>query len=81
VGGVIGVGTPATACFWDTQTGGQAKSAGGTGKTTAAMQTAKTYLDAGWDFVGETKNGTADIWWILEGKDYPRLWWELFDNR
>jgi len=18
-----------------------------------------------------------DIWWILEGQDYPRLWWEL----
>jgi hypothetical protein len=32
--------------------------------------------DAGWDFVGETANGTEDIWWILEGKDYPRLWWE-----
>jgi hypothetical protein len=26
--------------------------------------------------VGETANGTEDIWWILEGKDYPRLWWE-----
>jgi hypothetical protein len=23
-----------------------------------------------------TANGTHDIWWILEGKDYPRLWWE-----
>ena len=33
-------------------------------------------LDAGWDFVGETANGTEDLWWILEGKDYPRLWWE-----
>ena len=21
-------------------------------------------------------NGTDDIWWILEGQDYPRLWWE-----
>jgi len=40
------------------------------------MQTAKTFLDAGWDFVGETKNGTEDLWWILEGEDYPRLWWE-----
>jgi len=26
--------------------------------------------------VGETTNGTEDIWWIDEGKDYPRLWWE-----
>jgi hypothetical protein len=27
--------------------------------------------------VGETANGTDDIWWILEGQDYPRLWWEF----
>jgi hypothetical protein len=38
---------------------------------------AKTFLAAGWDFVGETPHGPADIWWILEGKDYPRLRWEL----
>jgi len=25
----------------------------------------------------EIENGTEDIWWILEGHDYPRLWWEL----
>ena len=65
-----------TSSFWDMQTSGQSWSDGGTGKTTAEMQTAKTFLDAGWDFVGETANGTEDLWWILEGKDYPRLWWE-----
>jgi hypothetical protein len=69
-----------TACFWDTQTSGQATSDGGTGKTTAEMQTASTFLEAGWDFVGETANGTEDIWWILEGKGYPKLWWETHDN-
>ena len=81
VGGLVGDnnGGVVTACFWDTQTSGQTRSAGGTGKTTADMQTAKTFLDAGWDFVGETANGTEDIWWILEGKDYPRLWWEAGD--
>ncbi len=63
--------------FWDIQTSGQTTSAGGTGKTTAEMQTASTFLNAGWDFVGETANGTEDIWWILEGKDYPRLSWQL----
>jgi len=47
------------------------------GLTTAEMQMASTFLDAGWDFVGEIENGTEDIWWIDEGKDYPRLWWEL----
>ena len=62
--------------FWDTQISGQASSAGGVGKTTAEMQTASTFSDAGWDFVGETENGTDDIWCILEGQDYPRLWWE-----
>ncbi|MHC4539423.1 MAG: GLUG motif-containing protein [Planctomycetota bacterium] len=62
--------------FWDIQTSGQATSDGGTGKTTAQMQMASTFTDAGWDFVDETANGTEDIWWILEGQDYPRLWWE-----
>jgi hypothetical protein len=46
------------------------------------MRMVKTFLDAGWDFVGETENGKEDIWWILEGQDYPRLAWErvLFDD-
>ncbi|MBM4025337.1 MAG: hypothetical protein FJ280_08010 [Planctomycetes bacterium] len=76
--GLVGLreGSEVTACFWDTQTSGQTTSAGGIGKMTAEMQTAKTFLDAGWDFMGEAVNGTEDIWWILEGKDYPRLWWE-----
>jgi len=65
-----------TNSFWDIETSGQATSSGGTGKTTFEMQTAGTFLEAGWDFVGETANGTEDIWWILEGRDYPRLWWE-----
>ncbi len=79
VGGLVGllkVGSVASS-FWDIQTSGQASSDGGTGKTTVEMQTASTFLDAGWDFVDETANGTEDIWWIDEGKDYPRLWWEL----
>ncbi len=80
VGGLLHRGdTAATTtddCFWDIQTSGQTTSDGGIGKTTAEMQTASTFLDAGWDFAGETANGTEDIWWILERKDYPRLWWE-----
>jgi hypothetical protein len=84
VGGLLGYQRPSslalgdvTYCFWDTQTSGQTTSAGGTGKTTAEMKMAGTFLDAGWDFVGETTNGTQDIWWILESQDYPRLSWEL----
>jgi hypothetical protein len=65
------------ASFWDIETSGSTVSLdGGAGKTTAEMQKVQTFLDAAWDFVGETANGTEDIWWIDEGKDYPRLWWE-----
>jgi hypothetical protein len=78
VGGLIGSNSGGvTDCFWDTQTSGQPTSAAGTGRTTTQMQTAGTFLDTGWDLVGEIINGTEDIWWIVEGKDYPRLWWEL----
>jgi hypothetical protein len=70
----------ASGCFWDVEASGQAESTGGTGLTTAEMQKASTFLEAGWDFVGETENGTEDIWWILEGQDYPRLWWERTDD-
>jgi hypothetical protein len=66
-----------TGCFWDNETSGQSSSAGGTGLTTDQMKTAGAFLDADWDFLDETDNGTEDIWWILEGRDYPRLWWEL----
>jgi len=47
------------------------------GLTTDEMQTAGTFLEAGRDFLDETVNGTEDIWWILDGRDYPRLAWEL----
>lgn len=77
-GGLVGrndLGT-VTACFWDIQTSGQQSSAGGIGRTTSEMKVAATFLDAGWDFVDETRNGTEDMWSILEGQDYPRLSWE-----
>ena len=41
-----------------------------------AVGSTTPFFETGWDFVGETVNGTGDIWWILEGQDYPRLWWE-----
>jgi hypothetical protein len=66
-----------TDCLWDMETSGQMTSAGGTGKTTAEMLDPNTFIAAGWDFVGETVNGPNDIWWILDGRDYPRLWWQL----
>jgi hypothetical protein len=78
IGGLVGLNVfgESTDCFWDIEISGQTQSGGGEGKTTAEMQIDSTFIDAGWDFVDETTNGTEDIWWILEGQDYPRLWWE-----
>jgi hypothetical protein len=68
--------------FWDEDTSGQAEGAGGTGQSavtdvtgmpTSLMQTKSTFAGAGWDFKGETANGTQDIWTICEAKTYPRL--------
>ena len=81
VGGLVGgFGGPVYNSFWDVETSGQWFSAGGTGKTTAEMQTESTFTGAGWDFVGESVNGTEDIWWILESQDYPRLSWEFIEG-
>ena len=65
VGGLIGYnsGGTVTASFWDTQTSGQATSAGGTGKTTAEMKKENTFVN--WDFV--------EIWNIGEKQTYPFL--------
>ena len=77
-GGLLGAdwGGEVRDSFWDIETSGQTTSHGGEGKTTAEMQSGGTFLDAGWDFAGETANGTGDIWWILAGQSYPRLWWQ-----
>jgi hypothetical protein len=83
VGGLVGYNHGIISnSFWDKETSGQANGVGGTGetgvtevagRTTAQMQTASTFIDAGWDFDGESVNGTEDIWTIREGKTYPRF--------
>ncbi|MBN2181167.1 MAG: hypothetical protein JW715_04575 [Sedimentisphaerales bacterium] len=94
VGGLVGCNFSSTdiiSSFWDAETSGLLNMCGidygnttgcddSFGKTTAEMQTESTFTDAGWDFVGEAANGTEDIWWINEGQDYPRLWWELIED-
>jgi len=71
VGGLIGerIGGTVISSFWDKQTSEQETSAGGTGKTTAEMQTQSTFTDAGWDF-------TTPVWKMGACGGYPRLWWE-----
>ncbi len=81
VGGLVGLneGT-VTNSFWDVETSGISSSDGGTGRTTSQMQRQSTFINAGWDFINETANGTEDIWCIGEGRDYPRLTWELIEE-
>jgi hypothetical protein len=90
VGGLIGINEYGTvmSSFWDIETSGLNNMCGGqgpdgsgcdnaNGMTTGQMQTESTFTDAGWDFVGETANGTDDIWKMCEGQDYPRLSWQV----
>jgi predicted secreted protein len=58
-------------CFYDKNTSGQSDTGKGTPKTTAEMKTQSTFT--GWDFAGETANGTADIWAIssTQNNGYP----------
>ncbi len=64
--------------FWDIQNSSQNQSDGGVGKTTAEMKMLSTFTSTGWDFVGESANGTADVWRMCsDGVDYPRLAWEF----
>jgi len=86
VGGFLGYssGGTVTSCFWDKDTSQQAGSAGGTGvqgKTTTEMKTRATFTAVAWDFLGETANGTADIWRMCTDLvDYPQLSWVLAQN-
>jgi len=74
VGGLVGVVWifgMVTASFWDTQTSGQATSAGGTGRTTTQMQSLATFTAAGWDI--DDAGGTGKVWRIYDGQSYPLL--------
>jgi hypothetical protein len=63
-------------CLWDVEATGCANSDGGSPKTTTEMQDLATYLGAGWDFEGETENGTDEIWSPPLHGSYPRLAWQ-----
>ncbi|MBU4486061.1 MAG: hypothetical protein KKD38_03960 [Candidatus Delongbacteria bacterium] len=65
--------------FWNTETSGQETTGGtATGLTNTEMRTLSTFTDATWDFVGESVNGTDDIWNIHTSLNngYPYLNWE-----
>lgn len=81
VGGLVGYSYYGyiTSSFWDTETSVTLDGVGTkdpdpdgvVGKTTDEMQTATTFIDAGWDL--------TETWIINEGIDYPRFQWEAVD--
>jgi len=80
-GGVVGqdatnYGLYVERSYWDVNVCGVTRSSGGTGLTTKQMKQKASF--EGWDFVGESANGTSDIWRLCEdGTGYPRLSWEF----
>ncbi|MFZ2969136.1 MAG: filamentous hemagglutinin N-terminal domain-containing protein [Sulfuricurvum sp.] len=71
-GGLVGdsgTSSTVTSSYWDTQTTGQATSAGGIGKTTAQMHSLSTF--SGWNISSVGGDGT--VWRIYEGNTAPLL--------
>jgi hypothetical protein len=79
VGGLVGgnVGTM-SASFWDTETSGQATSAGGTGKTSMEMKDIGTFSGVVWDIIAVNPGGTDPTytWNIVDDETYPFLSWQ-----
>jgi len=68
--------------FWDISKTGQPEGIGYDeqngivelyGRTTARMKLQSTFTDYGWDFAGESENGSEDTWTIWQEAYYPRL--------
>ncbi|MHC4109859.1 MAG: GLUG motif-containing protein [Planctomycetota bacterium] len=84
-GGLVGYHIDGSyfSCFWNSDINPSLTGIGNGSDTnvisgsTANMQTKSTFINAGWDFVGETANGTYDIWDICEGTNYPKLVWQI----
>ncbi|MFT4308908.1 MAG: hypothetical protein ACMXYL_00265 [Candidatus Woesearchaeota archaeon] len=64
--------------FWDNQTSGRSTSAGDnvTGLTTAQMYNISQFLAADWN-ISEISGYNNETWFIDDGNDYPRLWFEF----
>ena len=84
IGGLVGFGDSGSIVnsYWDINISNQTTSAGGTGKTTIQMNNISTFNDTStvglnttWDIV-LIENWISEIWFINDGNDYPRLFFE-----
>lgn len=66
--------------FFDSDASNQSTATGATAKTTEEMGQVSTFTAAGWDFAGETANGTDDYWDFDPtgsiNNEYPHLAWQ-----
>jgi hypothetical protein len=85
VGGLLGANCMDGYCgivinsFWDTQTSGQATSAGGVGKNTMEMQDITTFSYATWNIItvaNPDARNLSYIWNIVDDETYPFLSWQ-----
>jgi hypothetical protein len=65
-------GTLVLGSFWCVE-GAMTSTAGGQEITPAETRDPNQFLNAGWDFVGEQANGTADLWLMPPDANGPRL--------
>ncbi|MCE5186340.1 MAG: LamG domain-containing protein [Planctomycetaceae bacterium] len=78
-GGVVGYKYPypdcrVVRCLWNVDTTGISITAGsGVGLTDEQARDPQIFIDAGWDFAGETENGLCDDWYSPPGRQYPML--------
>ena len=74
VGGLVGSktsGATVASSFWDKESTGQSKSAGGNGVNTAQIMDINTFKNAGWDI--DDVGGTGKVWRIYSGQTAPLL--------
>ena len=94
VGGVIGYNynfSEAVSCVWNVDSSGLTDGVGQSvnstetllvGYTTAEMQDAISFTNIGWDFLGETINGTEEHWDVDDtvNNGYPHLYTAPVEN-
>jgi len=77
-GGLVAINEPnciVNGSFWDIQTSGMTTSASGTGLPTAQLQTAATFVHAGWHF--SQQDASDDYWTFAPELQYPVFAWQI----
>ena len=90
VGGLVGNGSAGESlyigCFWNSSVNPLLSGVGNidpdppgvSSRSTVELQIKETFTSEGWDFVGESENGTNDLWRLcIDGICFPKLYFEF----